>query len=359
MTRQWTSRERVLTAFNHQIPDRVPVDYFGNTGIDGRLKRHFGLSSDDDEGLRQRLGVDFFEVIPAYTGPQLHADLPDRRVDLWGVRTRWVEHETGGYWDFCDFPLKDADRDAIAAWPMPSPDDYDYAGIPEICRGHRQYALLVGNPGAGDMINSTGMVRTMEQVLVDLMVDEPACLLYMDRKNSVQLEVLSRVLEAARGAIDILWLGEDLGSTRGPLLSLELFRKHIRPRHQKFVDLAKSYGIPVMMHSCGSSSWAYEDFLDMGITIIDTLQPEARDMSPRYLKDRFGDRLSFHGCISTGGTVAYGSVEETVAYVCETLETMMPGGGYAFSPTHMLQDNSPTENVLAMYEAARTFGRYG
>lgn len=97
----------------------------------------------------------------------------------------------------------------------------------------------------------------------------------------------------------------------------------------------------------------------MGITIIDTLQPEAKDMSPRYLKDRFGDRLSFHGCISTGGAVAYGSVEETVAYVRDTLETMMPGGGYAFSPTHMLQDNSPTENVLAMYEAARTYGRYG
>jgi uroporphyrinogen decarboxylase len=359
MTKQWTSRERVLTAFGHQTPDRVPIDYFGNTGIDGRLKRHFGLSSDDDEGLRQRLGVDFFEVIPVYSGPQLHADVPDRRVDLWGVRTRWVEHETGGYWDFCDFPLKDAGWDAIAAWPMPSPEDYDYAGIPEICRRHRHYALLVGNPGAGDMINSTGMVRTMEQVLVDLMVDEPACLLYMDRKNAVQLEVLSRVLEAARGAIDILWLGEDLGSTRGPLLSLELFRKHIRPRHQKFVDLAKSRGIPVMMHSCGSSSWAYEDFLDMGITIIDTLQPEAKDMSPRYLKDRFGDRLSFHGCISTGGAVAYGSLDETVAYVRDTLETMMPGGGYAFSPTHMLQDNSPTENVLAMYEAARTYGRYG
>jgi uroporphyrinogen-III decarboxylase len=208
------------------------------------------------------------------------------------------------------------------------------------------------------MINSAGMIRSQEQVLVDLMTDDPAGLLLMDRKNDIQLEVLHRALEAARGEIDILWLGEDLGTTRGPMISLELFRRHIRPRHQKFVDLARAFGIPVMMHSCGSSSWAYEDFLEMGITIIDTLQPEAKDMAPGFLKTRFRDRLAFHGCISTAGAVANGTVAETVAVARETLEIMMPGGGYAFSPTHMLQDNSPTENVVAMYEAAHRFGTY-
>jgi uroporphyrinogen decarboxylase len=113
-----------------------------------------------------------------------------------------------------------------------------------------------------------------------------------------------------------------------------------------------------MFHSCGSSSWAFEDFIDMGITIIDTLQPEAAHMSPAYLKSRFGDRLAFHGCISTGGPVAYGTVAETIADVRETLETMMPGGGYALAPSHQLQDNSPTENVVAMYETLQTYGCY-
>ena len=353
-----TSRERVRVAFSHEIPDRVPIDYFANPGIDRRLKTHYGLHPGDDEGLRQILGVDFFEIVPPYTGLPLHAEIPDRKIDLWGIRTRWVEHESGGYWDFCDFPLRDADREAVAAWPMPSPDDFDYSTLPSLCRSHRHYALVIGNPGAGDMINSAGMIRTMEQVLVDLMQDDPACLLFMDRKNAVQLEVLARSLEAAKGEIDILWLGEDLGSTRGPLISMDLFRKHVRPRHQKFVDLAAAFGIPVMMHSCGSSSWAYDEFIEMGITIIDTLQPEAKDMSPRFLKERFGGRLSFHGCISTAGAVAAGTVDETVAVVRETLEIMMPGGGYAFSPTHMLQDNSPTGNVVALYEAARRLGRY-
>jgi uroporphyrinogen-III decarboxylase len=113
-----------------------------------------------------------------------------------------------------------------------------------------------------------------------------------------------------------------------------------------------------MMHCCGSSSWAFEDFLEMGITIVDTLQPEAKEMAPAVLKKRFGGRLAFHGCISTGGAVAFGTVADTERVARETLETMMPGGGYAFAPTHMLQDNSPTENVVALYRAAAAYGRY-
>jgi uroporphyrinogen decarboxylase len=174
----------------------------------------------------------------------------------------------------------------------------------------------------------------------------------------IQVEVTRRVLEAAHGRIDFLWLGEDLGTQQSPLVSLNLFREHIRPRYQAFCDLARAYGLPIMMHTCGSSSWAYEDFIEMGIQVVDTLQPEAKDMSPAYLKERFGGRLAFHGCISTAGPVAYGTVDEVIDYCHRTLETMMPGGGYCFAPTHQLQDNSPTENVVAMYETAHKFGCY-
>ncbi|MBT5533135.1 hypothetical protein HOK31_08745 [Candidatus Poribacteria bacterium] len=116
--------------------------------------------------------------------------------------------------------------------------------------------------------------------------------------------------------------------------------------------------MPVIIHCCGSSSWAFDDFIEMGIDVVDTLQPEAANMAPAYLKGRYGDKLSFHGCISTAGPVATGSVQDTVDDVRETLDIMMPGGGYAMSPTHQLQDNSLTENVVAMYDTAREHGRY-
>jgi uroporphyrinogen decarboxylase len=156
----------------------------------------------------------------------------------------------------------------------------------------------------------------------------------------------------------MLVIGEDLGTQIGPMIGPELFRRRLRPRHQRFVDLGKQHGAAVMIHSCGSSSWAFDDFIEMGIDAVDTLQPEAKDMAPAYLKRRWGEGLSFHGCISTAGPVAYGSVDDVVANVRETLDAMMPGGGYMLSPTHQLQSNSPVENVVAMYEAAREHGRY-
>jgi len=359
MKKPLSPKERVLTAFAHQEPDRVPLDYFANPAIDARLKAHFGLAPGDDEGLRQALGVDFRTVGPPYIGPQLHAELPGRHVDpCWGIRTRWVEHEAGGYWDYCDFPLANATVEEIDAWPMPSPDDFDYEVVGRACEQWKDYCIVAGGAGLPDVMNSTGMIRGVAQVMIDLITEEPAFMRYVERKTALLLEITRRTLEAGKGKIDLLWLGEDLGSQRGPLISLKLFRKQIRPRHQPFVDLAKAYGLPVVIHSCGSSSWAYEDFIEMGINVVDTLQPEAKDMAPAYLKATFGDRLAFHGCISTAGAVARGSVQDVIQDVKQTLEIMMPGGGYALSPTHMLQDNSPTENVLALYETAQRFGVY-
>jgi len=352
------SKERTKLTFSHQEPDRVPVDYVANADIDSRLKKHFDLASDDHEGLLQALNVDFRSIAAPYAGPELHAQIPDRHIDMWGIHMRWAAHESGGYWDFCDFPLKGADLKTVENWKVPSPDDFDYSAVAKQCKLYKDYFLIIGDPGTGDIINSTGMIFSMEETLINLMIDDDACLRWIDQKCEIQLEMIRRSLEIADGAIDMLFIGEDLGTQIAPIISPELFKKHIRPRHQKFVDLGKEYNLPVMIHSCGSSSWAYNDFIEMGINVVDTLQPEATNMSPKYLKETYGDKLAFHGSISTAGPVAYGSVQDTIDIARETLEIMMPGGGYAFAPTHALQDNSPTENVVAMYEAAIKYGRY-
>ena len=358
--RTLTSRERALTAFACEIPDRVPVNYFGNSDIDRRLKAHFGLSVQDDEGLRQALGVDFRSIQPLYMGPRLHEDISESgiKVDNWGIRRRWVQHSSGGYWDYCDFPLKDADEDTIRNWPMPSPDYFDYTQIASLCRKNEEYASFFGGPGNVDIINGTSFLRGMEQVLVDIMINDAVGLQLIHRRFSILLEIASRTLEAAKGGVSFLWMGEDLGTQRGPTLSLDLYRRHIKPLHQQMIDLAKSYEIPVMIHSCGSSSWAFQDFIEMGINVVDTLQPEAHEMAPAYLKSTFGKKLAFHGCISTAGPLAYGSKEEVSQNCREILDIMKPDGGYCFAPTHDIQDNTPTENVLAMYETAKTFGYY-
>jgi uroporphyrinogen decarboxylase len=354
-----TAKERVLRTFNLEKTDRVTIGFEANGAIYSRVAKALGIHNGDLELVYRALGVDYRRIEAKYTGPFLFKTLPGRRTDpVDGFNMRWVEHQTGGYWDFCDFPLKDADDETISSYPVPSPDDFDYKSLGEQISAKKDFAIYIGGPGYPDIINSNGRIMGMEDVLVHIGTKNEAALAFFDRRINMQLAVLERILEKYKGKIDFMWMGEDLGTQNSPMISLDSYRSILRPRHQKFVDLAKAYNLPVIIHTCGSSSWVYEDFIEMGIDAVDTLQPEAANMSPKYLKKHFGGRLSFRGCISTAGPLAYGSPDDVVKNVRETLEIMMDGYGYHFAPTHAIQDNTPTENVLAMYQAAHDYGVY-
>jgi hypothetical protein len=154
--------------------------------------------------------------------------------------------------------------------------------------------------------------------------------------------MMERTLDRCKGHIDFVWLGEDLGTQISPMISLELYRKTIKPIHKQFIDLAASYGLPAIMHSCGSSSWVYEDLIELGLRGVDTLQPEAVNMSPAYLAEHFGGRLNFRGCISTAGPLAYGTADETDRICRETLardgKFIYPVMEVAYGPAEPLTD---------------------
>ena len=182
--------------------------------------------------------------------------------------------------------------------------------------------------------------------------------MFNDRRIRVQLGILERVLDICSDYLEFVWIGEDLGTQHAPIISPDLYRRIIRPRHQQFVDLATAYKLPVMIHSCGSSSWAFDDFLEIGIRGVDTLQPEAQNMSPQYLSKQYGGKLVFHGCISTAGKLSNNTAYEVEAEVKDTLQIMMENRGYCLAPTHLIQDNTPVENIITMYQTAHTYGRY-
>ena len=351
------SKTRVLNAFNRTKSDRIPIDYSTNPTIHGKVQK--ALKVKDYEGVLKAFNVDFRCIWPPFKGENKFKQIKGLSVDpVYGFYTKWIENEYGGYQDFCNFPLQNADSEAIYNFHVPSPDEFDYSEIEHCADYFKEYAVYAGGAGLSDIINATGRVMGMEDTLVNLLNGDEATLNYINRRCDMELGIFERIMQKAKGKIDFFWMGEDLGTQNSPMVSLELYRKVFKPIHQKFIDAAKAYKLPVMIHTCGSSSWAYNDFIKMGIDAVDTLQPEAKDMSPKYLVDNFGGRLSFHGCISTAGALAYGSAADIEKNVRETIEIMKPCKGYMLAPTHAIQDNSPVENVLRMYECAVKYGKY-
>lgn len=354
-----TAKDRVRRTFAHEKTDRVTVGYETNGAVHARVAAELGIPDGNYELVMRALGVDYRGVGAPYTGPQLHEVPPNRMVNqLEGAIMRWITHETGGYWDFCDFPLAGADEEAFEKFPIPNPDHFNYDAALDNAKSITEYAVYAGGAGTPDIINSNGRIMGMEDVLCHLITEYEPAMDFIKRRAASQLAVLERQIEKCREYLDFIWLGEDLGTQHTPMISLDLYRKVMKPIHKQFIDLANAYNLPTIIHTCGSSSWVYEDFIEMGVTAVDTLQPEATNMSPRYLKDTFGNRLCYRGCISTAGPLAYGSAQDVVRNVRDTLDIMMQGGGYHFAPTHAIQDNSPTENVIAMYQAAHDYGRY-
>jgi len=356
-----TAKERVARTFAFEKTDRVTIGYEANSVIHKKFCAALGIPESDRLAFLKALGVDYIGVGAPYIGPEIFPEVPNRyRNRENGIIMRYVENNFGGYWDYCDFPLKDADDEQIYNYPCTSADDYDYdAAAREIdYRIENGFAVHLGNGGFGDILNSTGMLMGVEDALVNIATEHEPTLAMLDKRIDREIEVTRRILERNPGKIDFIWMGEDLGTQYTPIISRDTYNAVLRPRHQKYIDLAKAYGLPVMIHTCGSSSWVYEDLIAMGMNGVDTLQPEAANMSPQYLKEHFGGRLTFRGCISTAGALAYGTAEQTEQVCRETLACFRECRGYHFAPTHMIQDNTPVENVIAMYNAAHRFGVY-
>ena len=154
-----------------------------------------GVADDDYLTLYQKLGVDYASAGPQYAGKQIYPEIPGRiRNAENGAVMRYIENEYGAYYDYCDFPLKDADSEMIANYPFPDPDDYDYdAEDRRIDRlTEMGFAIHLGSPGLADVLNTTGMLMGVEDALINLGIGDEATLEMTDLRLAVQLEVIER-----------------------------------------------------------------------------------------------------------------------------------------------------------------------
>ena len=124
---------------------------------------------------------------------------------------------------------------------------------------------------------------------------------------------------------------------------------------KELCDLAHSHNIKVMMHSCGSIVPIIPMLIQAGVDILDPIQVSAEGMEIEKLKDRFGDKIIFHGAIDTQQALPYGTVEDVRQHCIDTITILSAGGGYIFAPSQILQQDIPVENVDMMYKTAKQF----
>ncbi len=343
-----TSKERVMTSLRWQETDRVPIQTYLTPEIHQQLKDHFG-----GRDVYECLGVDFRTVNAPYHGP-----VKPRKDgiwwDEWGVGYTDFRHEAGGtYPEATILSLaKLQTMDDLRDYPWPDPDQYDYSGIEAACDRLAGFAVCCGGAGWPDILNGVSRGRGMEQVMIDIATRDAVGLAIIQRRVDYYYEVARRTLAAGRGKIDILCIGEDMGNQNGRMFGPRDFAEIFRPALQRYIDLAHEFGAKAMCHSCGDTHELMPQFIEMGLDILDAMQPEPRGMDVMKIRQACKGRLAFCGLISTQDTLPFRDEAACRAEARHRLDVIARGGGYIFAPAHCIQAGTPLANVLAVYEEA-------
>ena len=359
------SRQRVMTAISHREPDRVPVDFWATDEVYDALLARTALS--DRETLLRRFGVDFRYVYgPSELGQEAKTH-PDGSVeDLWGVRRKLVvvSHPgyTARYWEVADSPLAEArtvaDVEGYSGWPDPTA--WDFSRVARALGSHRGYAVV----NAGNRLDRTAQLkpamylRGVEQILVDLHLAPAVAEAIFAHIRDYFLEYNRRLFQAAGGGIDIFMMGDDFGTQHGPMMDTAMWRRFFRDGFRRYIDLAHSFGIRVMHHTCGAVRSLIPDFIECGLDILQSLQPQATGMDLGGLKRDFGRDLVLAGSIDLQGALVHGTPAQVRDEVRRKMTLGKSGGGFVISTAHNIQPDAPVENVLALVNAYEEFRDY-
>lgn len=342
-----TSKERVKTSISFKEPDRVPIQIYTTPEIHEKLTKYF-----NGKNIFEIFGIDFRGVGPEWKGKPEEV-INDVHYNIWGVGYKTVKNQFGTYDEACNLALtRIRTMDDFRKYPWPSVDDYDFSNIEEQCEQYKCFAICFGGAGIPDIVNGVSRGRGMEQVLIDIALEDEVGMAIIDKRVDFYYEYVKRGLESAKGKIDILCLGEDCGTQNGRLVSPEIFDNFFVSRLKKFYDLGHSFGAKVMMHSCGDTHEIMPTFIEMGLDVLDAMQPEPLGMEPEKIRKMCYGKLAFCGLISTQKTLPYGGVEECRKEARHRIDIIGKGGGYIFAPAHCIQPDTPIENIIAIYEEA-------
>lgn len=372
-------RERVLAAINREQPDRVPVD-LGSTRATTiiiaayeNLKKYLNLNHETklmwqyqnsvvpDETVLKRLDIDtrLLMLGDFKNKPAKRIDA-NSFIDVWG--TTWKKTPEGHYINVDGaFRRCEPKMEILETFDWPDPSDPGiYEGLKERAESLRKKsdcAIVLDLPN-GIMLQGW-FVRGFAEWLTDLYMNREFACRLMDIITDIWTKIVERALEIVGKNIDIVAMADDLGMQEGTFVSPQVYREMLKPRHRRMVDAIKSRSdAKIFLHSCGSVYAIIEDLIEIGIDVLNPVQVSARNMDAAKLKKEFGGRLAFWGAIDTQRVLPFGTPEEVRAEVRRVIDCMAKGGGYVVASVHNLQREVPPENIIAMFDEARSYGRY-
>ncbi len=370
-----TPRERILAALRHQIPDRTPTDGWFHDEVEARLKKHYRTEKWSDvldelgvvgwKGGGVRVSVPEFEARAeqrSYKGMTRRGVWTDERTysDEWGMVMRIGE--TGWYEEWIDGPLVSADGEDLSSVQkllMPGPE---HIGPPRDCSGDwAKYSAKVAElksqggfvtGGIPNPYKTAWQLRGMDNVLADYLVNREFLEALYDRLYAFYGEAARRMVA---GGVDMVSVTGDVAMQDRIIMGPETWREVDKPRMAKLIADCRAINPDVFMfiHSDGNVTDLMDDFVEIGFNVINPIQPECMD--PVEVKKRWGDRITIHGGVSLQQTLPRGSTAEVRAEVEGLIRKCDYNGGLVVFPSNVIQPDTPTENIIACFHAARDF----
>ena len=409
------SRERIRAALSHREPDRVPVDFNGHrsSGIMAqayiRLRKCLGLPPSTlyvydfiqqlalvEDDVLHLVGADVVEVghgysrDPAYwqdwqlpdgTPCKIPAFVPvERQGEDWIVRgdegqTICIQKKGTLFFEQTCFPLLDSDDETFERlayyldqimWCRlgipPAPAGLDDRGLATRRRTARALRAatdraIYGTFG-GNLIEIGEFAFRIDNFLYQLAANPKRIHTFLDRLTEFHSRNMDKYLGAVGEYLDLIGFGDDLGMQTGPQISPAMYREFFKPRHALLWNHAKQLcpHLKVSLHCCGGVYPLLPDMIEAGLDAINPVQFTCAEMQIERLKREFGKDLTFWGggC-DTRDALVHGTPEQVRQHVQEQVAIMAPGGGFVFQQVHNILADVPAENIVAMFEAVRSF----
>lgn len=346
-----TRRERFLAFANFEPVDRVPRRAPFVEELRGTLASHLGqdplIHFDMDNGRGHGLRPPDGYVPPDYG--VYHQDMLGQ--GNFSIDANGCGHLGHGFHHFTEYisPLRKARRfEEIEAYPFPNNAtwlDDKLLSAAEEAHTTGDFAWVF----VGHIYENAWQVRGYEPFLMDLLTQRDWAEFMLDRfcENSLHTAVA-----AAKAGYDCIMTGDDVANQNAMMFQPDLWREVMKPRWAKVIAAAREYkpDIHVWYHSDGNVWDILDDLVEIGITILNPVQPECMD--PVAVRKRMGKRLAFEGCIGTQTTFPFGTpktMRQSVLDLAQALDAR--NGGLMLSPTHVLEPEVPPENVVAFFQA--------